>query len=174
MTEKMDKVITKMVYVTELVLCQTNEKFRDSSNGVKMRRILRLLEVHGLAKLVQRGGSTPTWTATEELIDRAGEYSGRAQPNPAPMPYDDSPAAIFARHRVRCINWVERDFKIDSEGPLPHVDKFSAAIAQHNVLERVLRKVIAIERECESNAPEVEAAPDAKRSRKRGVGSCEE
>jgi hypothetical protein len=161
MVAKMDAVVKEMVFITGCVLNQSR-KFHLSKESAHTRRVaLRLLEDHGLAKLVRRKGAPPTWTATESLIRQAGIFSGQAQPNPVHVPFDESPSAIFDRHRVRCINWVERRFKINCYGAQRQPGSNELITVPGLVLDawgRMLRNAEAIEREHKYKATKVSRA----------------
>jgi hypothetical protein len=150
----MDKVVEKLVEIIEVAVCQVNEKFRMCKPSERTHKILRLLQAHDLARAVSRKGAKPIWTATDRLISQAGPHSEMVQPKPVRLPYDVSPESIFKRHLRRCTNWVEREFKIDDNGPQPipgqnylrskpgmHLASFAQLIYKIHATERDLRYV---------------------------------
>jgi hypothetical protein len=157
MTIKTDRVIEKLVFGMRAVMCDANEKLCTGKSRDRMRNSLCLLEARGLAKLVERIGEPPIWTATDTLIRQAGVYSAESQPNPVIMQIDNSPSAIFNRQLRRCINWVERDFRIENEGPQRQPgceDLLTVPGLKHDALARLTRNARAIERELQRQASE--------------------
>jgi hypothetical protein len=94
-----------------MVLANTSVTFCRYSWSEQNRRMLRLLDLHGLARPVKVEGKPVIWTATEKFVSLAGEFTRQAQPQPAHVPFDWSYSAIFERHVMRCIDVVERSFE---------------------------------------------------------------
>jgi hypothetical protein len=159
MAIKRDEVVDKMLFVIGIMLTNTSDKFARYTWSEQNRRMLRLLDLHDLARPVKQEGGEVTWTATEEFVSLAGEFTHRAQPHPAHVAYNGSYASIFERHIVRCIDAVESYFEIEY-GPRPSTDTdvkeilnavnvidLADAHYENSLVVRLVREILAIERQ---------------------------